>query len=83
MLLNIEIPKLSADKSAWTCEECVNGVSQIAGIISDPATVDSVIAFLKVGHIMSLVSLTALISQGADFCGTTGDEATCGAVILS
>ena len=64
----------------WTCEECVNGVGQIAGIISDPATVESVIAFLKVGHTIFLDSLIDFISQGADFCGTTGDEATCGAV---
>ena len=33
----------------WTCEECVDGVGQIAGIISDPSTVESVVAFLKVG----------------------------------
>ena len=64
----------------WTCEECVDGVGQIAGIISDPATVESVVAFLKVGYVMSLDSLTDFIFQGADFCGTTGDEATCGAV---
>ena len=38
----------------WTCEECVDGVGQIAGIISDPATVESVVAFLKVSLVMSL-----------------------------
>ena len=45
----------------WTCEECVDGVGQIAGIISDSATVEAVIAFLKVGHIMSVASVTNLI----------------------
>ena len=62
-----------------TCEECVDGVGQIGGIISDPATVESVIAFLKVFTMKLVDSFIDMPSQ-ADFCAGTEDEATCAAV---
>ena len=49
----------------WTYEECVNGVGQIAGIISNPATVESVVAFLKIGHVMSCGIIKWLRIQGS------------------
>ena len=62
-----------------TCDECVNGVGQIGGIISDPATVESVLAFLKVFQMNLVDPFTDTMSQ-ADFCAGTDDEATCSAV---
>ena len=62
-----------------TCDECVDGVGQIGGIISDPATVESVIAFLKVLQMEGFYSFTDMIFQ-ADLCAGTDDETTCSAV---
>ena len=67
----------------WTCDECVGGLGQIGGIISDPTTIADVVAFLQVRFGFRPVVFILIIVvhpscvQGPDFCGNHADQASC------